>query len=53
MGTTSNEHVYDVALSFAGEDRVYVSQVAAALRDAGSICSTTTTPSLSCGARTS
>lgn len=29
------EHVYDVALSFAGEDRVFVSQVAGALREAG------------------
>lgn len=26
---------YDVALSFAGEDRAYVAQVAAKLQDAG------------------
>jgi hypothetical protein len=34
-GSTSSGAVYDVALSFAGEQRTYVSAVAAVLRDGG------------------
>jgi TIR domain len=35
MPSTSNGPIYDVALSFAGEDREYVEAVAEALRDRG------------------